>query len=502
MRDLLLERARLSPDALALSGAFGALSWSALAQRAVTAAWSLRARGVRSGDLVALLLENGLDLAVLVHAVPLAGGVLLPLHARATAPELAFLLADARPSLLVHGDGPLSEVARDAAALAGVPCAPSEEVVAAGLDARIDAPPCSWREPASVAAVLYTSGTTGRPKGAELTSAALVASATASILHLGALRQDCWLACLPLYHVGGLSILWRAALQGASVVLHERFDAERASRALDEDGVTLASFVPTMLSRVLEARGDRPAPAALRALLLGGGAAPRVLLERAAAARFRVLTTYGLTEAASQVTTAPLGDPDVAPRAPVGSGVPLLGTEVQIVAEGGAPRAPGERGEIVVRGPTLLRGYLGRPDDTRRALAGGRLHTGDVGYLDEAGRLHVDGRRADLVVSGGENVYPAEVEAVLLEHPHVSDVGVGGLPDAEWGARVGAWIVLRDGVRASAGELERFCRTRLAPFKVPREWRFVRALPRNATGKLVRHALPDGAPPADGARLP
>jgi O-succinylbenzoic acid--CoA ligase len=335
--------------------------------------------------------------------------------------------------------------------------------------------------------VLYTSGTSGRPKGACLTWGNFEASARAAADRLGDAVAGRWLACMPLFHVGGLSILMRNVLHGGPVRLHSRFDAAAVSATLDQGDIAAVSFVPTMLSRLLAARGARPAPPGLRVVLLGGAAAAPELVERALAAGYPVCPTYGLTEATSQVATGAPPSPGAKHAAPM---LPVLGTDVRIVVEG-RDMPPDAPGEILVRGPTVMRGYLHAPDASAQALRGGWLHTGDIGYLDIDGGLHVLDRRNDLVVSGGENVYPAEIEAVLLEHPAVADAGVTGLPDADLGARVVAWIVVANGASVTAYELVRHCRTRLAGYKAPREFRFVDALPRNASGKLLRRSLAD-----------
>jgi O-succinylbenzoic acid--CoA ligase len=302
---------------------------------------------------------------------------------------------------------------------------------------------------------------------------------------------------MPLFHVGGLSILMRSVLYGGPVRLQPRFDPAAVSDALDRDDVAGISLVPTMLSRLLEHRGKRLAPASLRVVLLGGAAAAPTLIERALAAGYPVCPTYGLTEATSQVaTSAPptirkSGRPAAATptsKADEYSAVPspmraLAGVELRIAS------AAREAGEILVRGPVVIKGYLNDPAATTRALRDGWLHTGDIGYVDAQGGLHVLDRRDDLVVTGGENVYPAEVEGVLLEHSAVADAGVTGVPDEDFGARVVAWVVWRPGMKLDAAALAYHCASRLAGYKRPREFRFVDALPRNAAGKLQRRRL-------------
>jgi len=486
MRPWVRVRAETTPDAPAIISPGKVLSWRALAQEAEEVARGLRAAGARPGDTVAVLLENGPAFVALVHAAPLARITLVPLNLRQLATELAYPIAEAGVTLVVHGDGALAERAEAASTGSRAQCVPAAHLSKLSRGG----PPSQLFDAIALsapAAIVYTSGTTGRPKGAVLSYGSFFWSAIGSAFHLGSLPTDRWFACMPLYHVGGLSILFRSVLGGSAVVLHERFNPEAAARALDEHRITLTSFIPTMLQRLLDARGEKRAPDTLRAVLIGGGAAPGQLLERAARLGFPVLPTYGLTEAASQVATLPPGTP----LRPDGGGLrPLPGTEVRIIAEDGATLPPGVAGEIVVRGSTLMSGYFGRRDDTNRALAGGWLHTADVGLLEDSGALRVLDRRSDLVVSGGENVYPAAVEEALLANPNVCDAGVAGIPDSDLGWRVTAWVVLRPGVRPDAANLERFLRARLAGYALPRAWRFVDALPRDALGKLVRSELP------------
>jgi O-succinylbenzoic acid--CoA ligase len=325
------------------------------------------------------------------------------------------------------------------------------------------APPLGGREahvalrrevdPGAVHSVIHTSGTTGEPKPVELTFANHAASAAASADALGVDPADRWLCPLPLHHVGGLAVLIRCAIARTTAVLHERFDAERVKAALEAGEVTLASLVPTMLVRLREA-GLRAAPG-LRAIALGGGPIPAGLLEWAAAGDIPVVPVYGMTETSSQIAA---GSP----------ARPLRGVEVRIASDG----------EILVRGPMVAPGAVSED---------GWLHTGDLGRLDADGRLHVEGRLKDLIVTGGENVAPLEIEQVLLAHPAVADAGVTALPDPEWGEAVVALVVLRE--EATTDALRDWCRSRLDPHKVPKRIETVAALPRNRAGKLLRASL-------------
>lgn len=480
-RDLLW-RAAQTPDAPALEGAEGTWSFAGLADRACRAAGYLQATAAAGSSPIALLMHGDARFAAWFHAIALSGRPALPLNLRLTAGELVDQLEHARAACVLGeaDDARLGEIRARLPNCLVIP-APLLDSLPSG---------CEWSADGqddgdALLAVLYTSGTSGRPKGACLTWSNFTASARAAEDRLGATVRRRWLACMPLFHVGGLSILMRSVLFGGPVRLQPRFDPAAVSDALEGGDIAGISLVPTMLSRLLSYRGDRTAPRGLEVLLLGGAAAAPELVARALARGYPVCPTYGLTEATSQVATAAPPRAGVREPSPM---LPLPGTEVRIVADG-RDAGPEAEGEIVVRGATVMRGYLHDDEATARALRDGWLHTGDVGYLDAEGGLHVLDRRDDLVVSGGENVYPAEIEAVLLEHPAVEDAGVAGVPDADLGARVVAWVVVKPDCGASVESLQRHCRDRLAGFKQPREFRFVEALPRNAAGKLQRRRL-------------
>jgi o-succinylbenzoate---CoA ligase len=410
LEDWLTSAARARPGHPAVEAAGSALTYAELDERATRAARRLAARGVRPGERVRVSHPPGLAFAVLLHAVPRLGAVLVP-----GAPE----------------DPP-------------EPCLKAPEA---------DVELLTTHDPDAVHSVIHTSGTTGEPKPVELTYGNHAASAAASASGLGADPDDRWLCPLPLHHVGGLGVLIRCAVNRTTAVLHERFDAERVKRTLESGEVTLASLVPTMLVRLREA-GLASAPG-LRTIALGGGPIPAGLLDWAAEAGIPVTPVYGMTETCSQVVA---GSP----------GRPLDGVELRIGA--------GE--EILVRGAMVAPGSVA-PD--------GWLHTGDLGRLDGDGRLHVEGRLKELIVTGGENVAPLEVEQALLAHPAVADAAVVGRPDPEWGEAIAALVVLRE--PAGEEELRAWCRERLAPHKVPKRIEIVESLPRSAAGKLLRTRL-------------
>jgi O-succinylbenzoic acid--CoA ligase len=473
-------RAAATPQAMALEPEdAAAISWRALENRARRLAGGLAGRGLAPGDVVAVLMGNVTDFVALLHAADLAGLTILPLNTRLGARELAFALDDTRARLLVHGGGAWTQLARAAAAETG-------DIAVTGADS-LAAAPLTPRASDAPLAVVYTSGTSGRPKGVVLSREQFQWSAVASAAHLGAPPDERWLACLPLFHVGGLAILVRAVIFGASVVLQRRFDVERVSRALDAKRISIASLVPTMLRRLIAARAGREPPATLRCLLSGGATTPPALLEAAWADGLPAAPTYGLTEACSQVATLP---PAGIGRSPDAGLRPLLGTRLSIRDDAGQALGPGETGEIWVRSPSVTRGYWRRPGATALALRDGWLRTGDAGRLDEDGALQVLDRRGDLIVSGGENVSPAEVEAVLQSHALVAEAAVAGEPDPDLGRRVAAWVVPANASRApDPEELERHCRKHLAGYKIPRRFHLAAKLPRTASGKLRRAEL-------------
>jgi O-succinylbenzoic acid--CoA ligase len=376
--------------------------------------------------------SSSIDTVLALYALLERGVPALLLHARLTAHEREALLAAAR---------------------------------AAG---RVDA--------ADAAAILYTSGTTGTPRAAVLTRAALRAAAQGSESNLGWQPDDCWLLCMPIAHVGGLSIITRCLAARRCVALAPGFDAAAFPGWIAQQRATLVSLVPTMLARVLDANPGWTCPPGLRAVLLGGAPASPVLLRRAAERRLPLVVCYGLTETCAQVSATPYErrhDP-----AALGVGRPLAGTELRIVD-----------GHIEVRGHALMAGYWNEPP----LPAGAWFATGDLGEIDAAGCLHIHARRTDLIVTGGENVYPVEVERALEAVPGIAAAGVFGLPDETWGQTVAA-VLVAAGAPPTAAVLEHYIATHLAPHKRPRHACYVARLPQTPGGKLDRRGLPAHAP--------
>jgi O-succinylbenzoic acid--CoA ligase len=435
----LARAAAARPEHTALRTPRGDWSYARLYAGARDAAGRLAAIGVAPGERVAIALPAGLEFARALHGCLLLGAVAVPVDLRLSETERARIIDGSA----VCVTEPLGEE-HPADAIAGT------------------------HELDAVAAVIHTSGTTAAPRAVELTYGNILWSALGSAVALGLDADDRWLCTLPLSHVGGLSILLRSAIYATTAVVHERFDTERVLHALQGGEATLVSLVATTLARLLDAGLEHPP--ALRCALTGGGPVPDALLARAHAAAVPVSLTYGLTEACSQVTTTPAAELTADDRRAT-AGPPLFCTRVRIAPDG----------EILVSGPTVA---VGAP------AADGWLHTGDLGELDERGRLRVSGRKADTIVSGGENVAPAEVEAVLEAHPHVLEAAVVGRPSAQWGESVTALIVARPGTEIDLEEVTAHCARSLAPYKVPKEYAVTdEPLPRTRSGKLLRREL-------------
>lgn len=474
MLDWLAYRAQVSPAKTALI--FGERQWTYGQLNAKTAqlAAQLAAAGVVPEQHVAVLLPNGPEFVIAIHALARLGAVMTPLNLRLTPAELRWQAKQAGCAVVLGVDATATTAAL------GV-----RPVNLQSLPAAADAEQWCSR-PLNLEArqgIVFTSGTTGQPKGAMLTFNNHLWSATASAFRLGTDPRDRWLACMPLYHVGGQAIVLRCCLYGTTIVLHPTFDPAAVAESLRRDGVTLISVVPTMLHRLLEYDPDSLCLPHLRCILVGGAALSPQLARQGAEFHLPIATTYGLTEAASQVATAA---PAEARRKPGSVGKPLLFSAVRIVDRAGNPVPTGDIGEIVISGPTVMTGYYQQPDATAKTLRHGELFSGDMGYLDGDGDLWVVQRRADLIVSGGENIYPAEVEAVLSQHPAVAEVCVIGLPDREWGQRVAAAVVLHAGQTLTTQSLLDFCRPRLAGYKIPRDVQWVDSLPQTASGKIKR----------------
>lgn len=482
MLNWLAKRAMLTPERIAVMSKTEEWTFAELNNHAESTAKQVKGAGVAPGQYVAFLMQNGLHVVELIHALHYAGSVMVPLNIRLTARELAWQLNDSESVLLIYDNSNAEKAKHIAEELPQLRMMSLETLRQfpksdERLDMHIDLD--------DTHTVVYTSGTTGNPKGVLLTYGNHWWSAIGSVLNLGLHEDDRWLACVPLFHVSGLSILMRSVIYGMTAVIHEAFDAEEANHTICAKGVTVMSVVSSMLSQMMDKLGKDGYPESFRCMLLGGGPAPQVLLEKCKELDIPVFQTYGMSETASQIVTLA---PENMLNKLGSAGKPLFPAELRIEKKGVAA-APGEVGEIVVRGPNVTKGYLNREAETKKTIRKGWLYSGDLGYVDEEGFLYVLDRRKDLIISGGENVYPAEVEAVLLAHRDVEEAGVTGIKDSHWGQVPIAFVKMKEDGRFEESVLLDFCRERLAKYKWPRRIYQVDQLPRNASRKLLRREL-------------
>ncbi|MEU9621675.1 long-chain fatty acid--CoA ligase [Streptomyces sp. NPDC048155] len=487
------ESARRYPDRVAVVDADTRLTYRELWARALRCAGALRASGVRPGDRVAVLLPNSADFLYAYYGALAAGAAVVPVHGLLVADEVAYVLRHSGSVALISG-GPLWPVAEEGARAAGV---------RAVCGVPTDGDPLPAPEPAApddIAVVLYTSGTTGRPKGALLTHFNIVmnASVTAHDL-LGLTGDDVILGCLPLFHSYGQTCAMNATLRaGATLVLMRRFSGAGALELLAAEGVSVFMGVPTMYHALVEAavqdataRDDTTHRLTLRAAVSGGAALPVAVLERFEEAfATQVLEGYGLTETSPVAT---FNQPALG-RRPGTVGHPVWGVEIGIAdaaVEDAVVLLPeGEVGEVVVRGHNVFAGYLDDPAATAAAVVDGWFRTGDLGVRDEDGFLSIVDRKKDLVIRGGFNIYPREVEEVLVRHPAISEVAVIGVPDEARGEEICAVVVLRAEAGAVTEEdVIAWSRDRLGRHKYPRIVRFTETLPLGPTGKVLKRAL-------------
>jgi fatty-acyl-CoA synthase len=479
----LARRAEIAPDDTALHFDGAELSWAALDRQMRRLAGALAGLGVARGDRVAHLGYNSPLFLALLFACARLGAILVPLNWRLAAPEHRTILADAEPRLLLYEEDFADHVARLGATRA---LALAELVAALAAAPERDADPAATYD--APVLVVYTSGTTGRPKGAVLSQSALFWNAVNSTLMHDLTSRDHVLTTLPMFHVGGLNIQTLPALHaGARVTLHRRFDPAATLAAIATGRPSLTVLVPTQLAALI---GHPLWPetdlSSLRAITTGSAIVPKPLIEAIHARGVPVIQVYGSTETAPIAIYQTLREAFVS----VGScGRPGLHCEARIVDNDGRDVPSGGRGEILVRGPNVMTGYWRNPAASAAALAGGWFHTGDIGHVDGRGVYWIDERKNDVIISGGENIYPAEVEAILLEDPRIAEAAVVARPDARWGEVPVAVVVRRgDAVLDEAAVLALF-QDRIARFKHPRAIVFAAELPKNAIGKVLRYAL-------------
>lgn len=498
---ILAETARSSPDRPVAVFTGGRLTYRQLDQASDRVAATLEATGTKPGDPVALQLPNIPQFLISYFGILKAGGIVVPLNVMLKAPEVAFHLGDSGARVLITWQGILAEAAKgaEAAGLAQIyvvghagepgPGVPFERLMAAEAPGH----EMAAREPADTAVIVYTSGTTGRPKGAELTHLQLYMNADIPGRLFAVRPDDIVLTVLPLFHVFGMSsILNVCARFGCTMSLVPRFSPAAVLEAIQRDRVTIFEGVPTMFADLL-AYPDLGGydVSSLRIAISGGASIPAPVLD-AFERRFGlvVLEGYGLTETASTTTF----NVSAEERRAYSVGKPIWGTQTQVWDGHGRPLGPGPEnvGEIVTRGLHVMKGYLHNPEATASAFTGDWFHTGDLGYFDDDGFLFVVSRKKELIIRGGYNVYPSEIENVLQAHPAVAEAAVVGIPDERLGEEILAAVIVRPQMHLLEADLVAFCRARLAVYKCPRVFQFRSELPKNTLGKILKDELVPG----------
>ena len=486
--------AEAGPDRAALRLEHDAVSYRQLDQDSARVARLLHDRGVRPGDRVGIMLPNVPEFALVYFGVLRAGGVVVPMNPLLKAREVGYYLGDSQARVMFvwhdfEAEGRAGAEHAEADVIAVDPggfgkvlasVQPGEEMVE--------------RDGEDTAVILYTSGTTGQPKGAELTHANLISNSEIVLSDLIRLTpDDVIFGGLPLFHAFGQTCTLNSAVaSGACLTLLPRFDAGHALRIMADHRVTVFAGVPTMFSALLHYPDAGAFDLSRLRLCISGGAAMPVEVLRAFEAAFGcvVLEGYGLSETSPVASFNHPGSE----RKPGTIGTPIEGVEMRVIDDNGDEVPRGETGEVAIRGHNVMKGYWRRPDATAAAIVDGWFRTGDIGRVDEDGYFSIVDRKKDLIIRGGYNVYPREIEEVMYEHPAVAEVAVIGLPDPNLGEEVGAAVVLRPGASATAEELREHVKRQVAAYKYPRKVWIVDTLPKNPTGKIVKREI---VPPAD-----
>jgi fatty-acyl-CoA synthase len=490
-------RARMTPDRTAFVFGDRSLTYAEVHERVTRLAARLRDSGVHAGDRVAYLGPNHTAFAETMFAAHVLGAIFVPLNFRLAAPEIDYMLGHCGAKVLIYapqcagvvhalsGASDLDEIVALEPATPGEP--DYESWLAQGDPTPIDVP-VSQDDPALI---LYTSGTTGRPKGATLSHANLVWNTYNMLIGVDVAGDETTLVSAPLFHVAALNqtLLPTFAKGGRSVIMPS-WDAEACFDLVEKHGVTWMFGVTTMFAALAGSpRWTRADLSSLRTLMSGGASIPPALIRTYQERGLVFCQGYGLTETSPGATFLEASESE---RKAGSAGVPVFFANVRVVRPDLTDTAPGEPGEVLIQGPNVTPGYWNDPAATAASFAeGGWFRSGDVATLDEEGHLYIVDRVKDMYISGGENVYPAEVEAALFEHPSVAETAVVGVPDATWGETGRAFVVTRAGHHVTAEDLQDFLRARLAKYKIPRYVTFVEDLPKTGSGKIQKLKLRD-----------
>ena len=455
--------------------------------RARRLAGYFRSLDIARGERIALLCANSAECFELQIAACREGLILVPINFRLAPAEVDYILGDCAPRMLItdaaHANAPYTFAGPRLVLGAGY-----EELLRNAEPVRGD---LAAIEPQRGCVILYTSGTTGRPKGAVLSNLALYARINSNLFHYGIKSSDRFLQCLPMFHIAS-NVSLSYLIVGATNIFLSEFDPARVVSCIEREAVTAALMVPTMINAVINLPQIAGANlGSLRTLVYGASPIPPAVLTRALEMfQCDFAQAYGMTETSAITVLGPADhNPTDMPERLTSAGRPALGVEMRVVDDKGALLEQGGVGEVACRGPVVMNGYWNAPQATADAIRDGWMHTGDLGYVDDAGYLYITDRKKDMIVSGGENVYPREVEDVLFEHPGVLEAAVIGVPDERWGERVHAVLVARAGVALHVDDVIGFARTRLAGYKVPKSADIVTELPKNATGKVLKTEL-------------
>lgn len=490
--DLVYGSALRRPDDIAIVCGESRLTFRQVHKRAGCLGAAFRAQGLVAGDRIALLADNELQYLEIQAACLRSGFTLVPLNVRLTDPELEYIIRDCEPALIIGGNN-YAETIHRIGRLCGIDriySTAENDIVGSYrqlLDSAMPDPDADPTDGDLNALILYTSGTTGYPKGATINRMAFSARVMGNALEMEIGQDETLLQNLPLFHISAF-LFYAYFFRGATCLLLPSFDAGHALELMHKEAVTATNGVPTIITMLLDAPNiDAYDPSPLRLITYGGAPIEPSLL-RKAIAKFACgfQQHYGMTEAGSVcILKAEDHDPDDT-DALTSAGCDAAGYELRIVDENGKQLPSGEAGEIILHGAGLMTGYWGHPEKTAESLLNGWFHTGDIGYRDERNFLHVVDRRNDMIISGGENIYPREIEAALGDHPAMPDAAIIGLPDPKWGEIVSC--VLPDDAPAEE-DLEAWLRDRIAAYKVPRQWFRIPELPRSATGKVLKTQL-------------
>ena len=499
LASIVTESAAREPATVAVRLGEFELTYAELDDRSARLAALLRGKGLQQGDRVGVMLPNILEFPIAYYGVLRAGGVVVPMNVLLKRREIAFYLEDSSAKLLLawHGFGEEAQAGAEEAGAELIEVEPESFAELLG-DQEPDADLADSEE-SDTAVILYTSGTTGKPKGAELTHLNLhrnaeIASETTCEIKQG----DVVLGSLPLFHSFGQTVSMNASMRvGATLTLLPKFDPGEALEIMQRDGVTHFYGVPTMYGALLHHPGREDCDtSSLRICITGGASMPvEVLRGFEEAFECELLEGYGLSETSPVASSNHPGRP----RKPGSIGTPLREVEMKVVDEDDNEVAQGEVGEIVIRGHNVMKGYWQRPDATEEAMRGGWFHSGDMGRVDEDGYFFIVDRKKDLIIRGGYNVYPREVEEVLYEHPKIREAAVLGVPHDEWGEEIGAAIVLHEGEELSPEEVSAYVKERIAAYKYPRIVWFMDDLPKGPTGKILKREIETPSPAEPGA---